>query len=163
MWLFFLSSLLLSELLWPPNPGRSSVLLLWSSCRHLSVRGGLKSSFILLSLCLVLQQGTQVLFELSIPDPILYILDGNADSGCQWVTGKYWTGKPFWLTLWIIIWKWFAVRTAPSLMIIAHGMGVRASSCWLESWDCILCSVLGPAFIQCWTSYDYRMSKVVTI
>lgn len=105
MLLFFVSSLLLSELLWPPNPGRSSVLLLWSSCRHLSVRGGLKNSFILLSLCLVLQQGTQVLFEFSIPDPILYILDGNADSGCQWVTGKYWTGKPFWLTLWIIIWK----------------------------------------------------------
>lgn len=33
----------------------------------LGVRGGLKGSLIQLSLCLVLQQGTQVVFELSIP------------------------------------------------------------------------------------------------
>ena len=48
-----------------------------------SVRGGLKSSLIQLLLCLVLQRGTEVLFELSIPDPTLYIIDGNADSDCQ--------------------------------------------------------------------------------
>ena len=48
-----------------------------------SIRGVLKSSLIWLSLCVVLQQGTQVLFELSIPDPTVYILDGHADSGCQ--------------------------------------------------------------------------------
>lgn len=70
-----------------------------------SVRGGVRSSLILLSLCLVLQRGTWGLFELRIPDPILHLLDGNVDSGCQWITGKYWTGKPFWLTLWIIIWN----------------------------------------------------------
>lgn len=48
-----------------------------------SIRGVLKSSLIWLSLCLVLQRGTQVLSELSIPDPTVYILYGHADSGCQ--------------------------------------------------------------------------------
>lgn len=91
------------QLIWPPNAGRNSVWLLWRDADVFSVRGGLKSSLVRLSLCLVLRQGPQVLFELSAPDLILYILSGDADSGCQWIRGKYWTGKPFWLTWRIII------------------------------------------------------------
>lgn len=48
-----------------------------------SVRGGLKSSLILLSVVPGTSARPSVLFELRIADPILYILDGNVDSGCQ--------------------------------------------------------------------------------